>query len=202
MLALFLVIAAGAGAAFFLAAGVESESRSSSPVFVDVTTPGSLGETPASTVAPEPVDLVGSSLAPALDELARGVGPTYRVQRFVIYPGYLVAYVEPPDLPGELDRWTVYPGSNVSGPVPEQNPSPGFEDELFAVEEIDVAVLATLGGRAATELGIEPDLTYLIVNRSAADGNQVLVSAYVSNERRSGYVRFALDGTLISVHGG
>lgn len=210
-----VVLLVGMGAAAFVALGGETEGGGSAGISGMVTTAVPLTTTehdivggddparvpvPTLALAPDEADLVHVSLAPAIDLLTSEVGGSYRVEQLVVYPGYLVATIEPPDLPGELDRWVVYVPDRVTGPDPQSNPG-DISGDLFDPAELDLSVLAGLPERAIAELGIEPETTYLIIERSSAHGGQLTVSVYISNDRRSGYARFTTEGGLLDVHG-
>jgi hypothetical protein len=200
-----LVLLAGAGAVVYLASATTIEPAPTvvidgDPVAVPVTE-GDLTVTslPAHDVE---VDLLRGDLRPALDLLQAEVGGTFRVQQLVVYPGYVVASIEPPALPGELDSWTVYPPDRASGPTAQSNPG-DVEASLFRVDELDLVVLASLPDRAEAELAL-PDAAagYAIVERDAWRDGALTVRVYVRSERRTGYVTFAATGEVLDVYGG
>jgi hypothetical protein len=202
-----LFVLGTAGAGVFAALGAPSSSDSA-PVLVDLE-PQVVGARPdkspttGDTVQVE-LDMVRGSLTPALEMLESELGPVYRAMRMVIYPEYVVVTVEPPHLPGELDRWVLYPPDRSMGPDPENNPG-DVDADLFWVSELDPAILATLPARAEEALAGEipgGEAAYFVIDRSTFDDDVVAITVYVHSERRTGYVRFTTAGEVLRLYGG
>jgi hypothetical protein len=213
---LAVLVLAGAGVAAF--AAFSAESASTDVVVVDqVAAPGgaTAGEVERDRKADRPAgdagvgepdaepDLLRGSLQPALAPLIAELGPSFRLKSISIYPGYASFETEPPGLPGELDRWTVYLPDRVSGPDPVTNPG-DIEQQLFPLDQIDLGLLATLPDRAEEVLAEQipgGEAGYTLIGWSTFD-EQVAISVYVRTERRSGYVRFTTAGDVLFVYGG
>jgi hypothetical protein len=157
---------------------------------------------PTDEVPDGPADLVHVSAAPAFEILEAEVGPGVRATELLVYPEYLVATVEAADEPGELDRWIIYLGQAPIGPDPQRNVG-DIADELFALDAVDLDLLASLPERAAAELGMGIEAVgYFILDRDVRGDGGLHYRVYASTERRNGYVRFASDGTVVLVSGG
>jgi hypothetical protein len=162
------------------------------------------GTTPVGADDAEELDLLRRSLRPLLDALEPELGSTFRVRGLTVYPEYALLDVEPPELPGELDRWVVYPPTRVMGPDPVTNPG-DVEAQLFPITDLDLAVLAALPDRAEEALADDipgGEAGYFVIDRSSSDGDVVAITVYVRSERRNGYVRFSTTGEVLRVYGG
>lgn len=202
--ALLVLVLGAAGVAAFAAFA----TTSTEVVEVDVVGAPSSPPPPGSGTAdgPEamPVDLLRGSIQPLFDALEPELGTSFRVKGLTVYPDYALLEVEPPQLPGEIDRWMVHLPDRLSGPDPVSNPGE-VEASLFWVSDLDPALLATLPARA--EAVLAPDIPdgvagYFVIDRSSSDGDVVAISVYVRGERRSGYVRFTATGEELRRYGG
>jgi hypothetical protein len=207
-----LLVLGAAGVAAFAAFSVESDSgevmvveQAGDPAVTGAGAGASgAGTGGADAPAAAAADLLRGSLQPALDPLQAELGPTFRVKGITVYPGYAIFQVEPPELPGELDRWTVHLPDRVNGPDPVSNPG-DVEADLFALAELDLAVLAGLPARAEELLADDipgGEAGYLVIGRSRSDGEVVAIDVYVSTERRNGYVSFTTTGEVLRQYGG
>lgn len=180
---------------------VRTTDRSTTP-------PGAAAPAPApapttsGTAAPITVDLLGADPTPWLAGLWPG-GPLPRLRQLGIYQEYVVVEVEPPDQPGELDRWVVWPGEDRrSGPDPVSNVGPDETAELFDPTGLDLSLVPEVGARARQILEIDDGVvTHVLVGRQIPFDPEVGMSVYVQGARDSGYVRFDPTGAVVSIDG-
>ncbi|MGY6500080.1 MAG: hypothetical protein ACXIVQ_04155 [Acidimicrobiales bacterium] len=186
------LVVLGGLAAVVLMGSVTDES-SDGPIAVTEPTiddgPGSMADTAS-------LDLVRQDLSPLLVDLETAIGEPHRLRRLVVYPGYGVADVEPPDEPGQIDVWVLYPG-RVSGPTPQRDVG-DIEDSLFRADELDPGVMAGLVARTVQDSGIDDaDQPYLIIERHASGQGAVTVTVYLSGARSSGWARYGASGEVL-----
>lgn len=160
-----------------------------------------------------PVDLLHQrgAAAEAISAIERAVGASpARVTEVDIYPEYVFAEAQDPEIPDHIDRYE-WRDDDIPAPEPVQltGPQEDVDAALFPTSSVRWQRLATMvraAERAALRnepLRIEsPRASYVTVDRSTSpdDDATVLVRVYISGPRRSGYVEMTAIGAIRAVN--
>jgi hypothetical protein len=145
-----------------------------------------------------PVDL-RSDPTLARQALLEMGGDGLQLERLVVYPEYVVAWVRAPGDPQNIDRDTWFAGRGMSEPDPDRFVE--ADDTFIGLGAVPWDRFGAIVTMTREEFSDVPgvDVGYLLVDLDF-DGNPG-VSAYASNPERGGggYARYALDGTLLRV---
>lgn len=170
--------------------------------FTDAWTEWATAPTASDEVASQ-VDYT-SDPAAAIDELRVALGGDVGdLLSLVVYPGYVIAEVEPVAAPGTAERWVVYPDRHSSTALdPSTHPPEVLDARRFTVDEVPVDVLPLSAIAAVMELA--PDsgtITHVIVERRPEVG-AVRIAVYVADADggSAGYVSFGPGGERLSAH--
>lgn len=216
VLGLTLTLAAVAAVVVLLADGSSEESTGEAVVTDTVpapsapatTTPGGgVGEPsqqPSTTVPAGPADLFGGDLPAAVADLEAAAGEPTEVISLSVYPDYAFLAYRDPVRTDDIDRrlWS-------DGSVGEASPNP-IDDRvdadtapsLFALAEVDLALLPGLVADAATRYDRPVEVTHVIIDRFLPFDERVLIRVYATpSDGRSGggYVSYDTAGALVGV---
>jgi hypothetical protein len=178
--------------------GAAESDRSTSTTAKGAT--GEPSERPPTTLGP--VDLFTSGAPEVLSELTDAAGDPAQAIEVLVYPDYAFLAYRDPANPGNLDQRTWRDGD-----VSEAEPNPiddrvdaETEPKLFALDELDLGVLASLTADAPARFDLDVAVSHVIVNRFLPFDERVLIRVYASpTDGRSGggYVQYTLDGTFV-----
>ena len=172
-------------------------------VGVTTTAGQELTTTTAATIPPGSNLLTGDA-SPALDAL-EGIedGPA-NVYGLTLFPDYASADLQVPGEPTHVDSYTWRDGQVTGG---EPAIAVLYEGDvlvasMFALSEIDPAVIPDVVERTMQECGEGLELTHVIIERETdftVQPQPVQILVYASNEySEGGYYSYTLDGTLIA----
>jgi len=166
--------------------------------------PSEQSTTTESPAEPTRVDLFTAGAPEALADLTTAAGDPEQAIEVDLYPDYAFLAYRDPNSPGNIDRrmWR-------SGTVDDASPNPiddrvdaDTEAKLFAVAELDLAVVPRLTADAPARFDLDVAVTHIIINRFLPFDERVLIRVYASpTDGRSGggYVQYTLDGTFVKV---
>ena len=177
----------------------------------DTTTPGdTTGEpsdrstTTTEAVAPGPVDLFTNGADGAIAAVVAESGSPTQAIEILVYDTYAFLAYRDPANPGNIDRrgWR-------DGQVDDASPNPiddrvnaDTEPSLFALSEVNLAILPGLTADAPSHYDIPVEVTHVIINRFLPFDERVLIRVYASpTDGRSGggYVSYDTAGTFVGV---
>ena len=158
-----------------------------------------------STPVPEPVDVFsGSNARDALDGIAAELGaPSLRVLEVNVYPTYVIASVQDPANPANVDR-VVWRDGGISDRSPVRlSVADDLDAERFDVAEVAWGALPGLVEASQTLLAIDDgEVTHVHVARRLPFTDAIEVRVFVTGPRASGFVDAAADGTVLDVNPG
>jgi hypothetical protein len=199
----------------------DAASGATEPALVTTAPPGTVeapAATSAATVAPvasvapvateatAPVPatnlFTGERIAGIVDEVAvaRGANPL-RILSVVIYPDYLIAQVQDPALPANVDEYEWR--GQLGSPVPVRLVGDGdIEANLYSADEVDWPAIGALVAAAPGAVAVEGGaVTHLNVQRSLPFSDSIRIRVFVNGTRDSGFVDADANGAIFSVNG-
>jgi hypothetical protein len=130
------------------------------------------------------------------------LGPSVLITDLTIWDAHARLTAQDPELTDNLDEYAIRRGV-LEPPTPVRAQGlQDFVDDLFPLEEVRAELLAAVIADAPTHLPFSADaITHLIIERNVFHDHDVTIRVYMSDDRRSGSVLYALHGALLRVFG-
>lgn len=137
------------------------------------------------------------------EKFKQAIGGPVRVLEMSVYDGYVMAQIQDPKVPLNVDAYELRGGVERTGPVKFMSKQPTEKDLKAATFDIGEAAFAKIPEMvkdAMTQLGIDKGkVSHIMLKRQLPFSRDVSWRIYVSGERRDGSVEYKADGSLKKV---
>lgn len=135
------------------------------------------------------------------DRVERQFGGKARVTALAIYPAY-ASFTAESQHAGEFDDYTFRDGVFTVTPV--KNPAEDLAQDLFELRSVAIDKVPALLRSCMKDLGLRDgraQYARIARNIGAPEDNNVEITVFCEEERRSGHVEYDASGKLIKVSG-
>jgi hypothetical protein len=137
-------------------------------------------------------------------KFAAAIGNPVRVLEMAVYPGYVIAQIQDPKTPLNVDGYEMRGDVQRTGPVKFTGKQPTEKDLLnatFDIKEIDFTKLATMIKEAPVKTEV-PDgkVSHVMIKKQLPFSNKTSIRIFVNGERKDGNLEYNPDGTVKKIY--